>query len=210
MFFLRFILVCACGSILMAGCAKSDDDQTQAANSPTTRPDTSGLNAPVQPAAIAESPTTAPAASDLVIAGTNYWFPPARLRLSTSDGKIVARLYSDDPRGVLTGNETVNSYDIMMVLPNITDPADITKTAWVDHSASMEKQDSPYGIFLNNQQDVLQPTDVTVQFRGQAPHIQVIVWGTFGRFHISDQTPHPAPVPVLVKGILDATIPTAN
>lgn len=61
--------------------------------------------------------------------------------------EVVARLYSDDPKGVLTGKETVNSYDIMMVLPDISDPAEISKAAWIDHSSSMDKQDTPYGIF---------------------------------------------------------------
>ena len=142
----------------------------------------------------------------LMIDRAAQWFPPARLRLTTSDGKVVARLYSDDPKGVLTGKETVNSFDMRMVLPNISDPADISKTAWIDHSSSMDKQDTPYGIFLNNQQDVLQPMDVMVQFQGQAPRMNVVVRGTFNSFHNSEQNPNPAPAMVSVVGFLDAKV----
>ena len=134
------------------------------------------------------------------------WFPPACLRLTAKDGKVIARLYSDDPRDVLTGKATVNSYDMVMVLPGISDPADIAKAVWENHSASMEKQDTPYGIFLNNQEDVLQPMDVTVRFQGQAPEVKVLVQGSFGLFHMADKTPHPAPVMVNVVGLLNASV----
>ena len=93
-----------------------------------------------------------------------------------------------------------------MVLPDISDPADISKTAWIDRSSSMEKQDTPYGIFLNGQQDVLQPMNVAVTFEGPAPRINVVVRGTFSLFHISEQTPNPAPAMVSVAGILDARV----
>jgi hypothetical protein len=70
----------------------------------------------------------------------------------------------------------------------------------------MEKQDTPYGIFLNGQQDVLQPLDVQVGFVGQAPRMNVIVQGKFSLFHISEQNPNPAPAVVGVMGILDAQV----
>jgi hypothetical protein len=93
-----------------------------------------------------------------------------------------------------------------MVLPNISDPAEISTTVWIDHSSSMDKQDTPYGIFLNNQQDVLQPMNVTVGFQGQTQRIKVIVRGTFNLYHISEQTPNPAPTMVSVMGFLDARV----
>jgi hypothetical protein len=193
-----------CSLALIVGCAKTEDEPQPARNAPST-----------QPAAVATSvatiaASTAPAeptASMIMINGAAQWFPPARLRLSSGkDGKVVARLYSDDPKGVLTGKETVNSYDVMMVLPDISDPADISKTAWIDHSSSMDKRDSPYGIFLNNQQDILQPMDVKVYFQGQSPRMNVVVRGTFSLFHISEQTPNPAPAMVSVVAFLDAKV----
>jgi hypothetical protein len=200
----RITLACFCSLALIVGCAKTDDSD-HGANAPTTQP-VVALNQPSQSAALG-SPTTAPTASMLVIDQSQQWFPPACLRLTAKDGKVTARLYSDDPRDVLTGKATVNSYDLVMVLPGISDPADIAKATWVNRSGSMEKQDSPYGIFLNNQEDVLQPLEVTVRFKGQAPHVEVSVKGSFALFHMADKTPHPAPVVVDVRGLLDSTVP---
>jgi hypothetical protein len=155
-----------------------------------------------QPAEASAEPT----GSMLEIARLPQWFPPARLRLTAKEGKVIARLYSDDPREVLTGKEIVNSYDLRMTLPDISNPADVARTQYLFHSASMEKQDSPYGIFLNNQQDVLQPMNVKVTFEGQSPRVKVLIQGTFSRFHISDLNPNPAPAIVNVAGYLDAKV----
>jgi len=204
---LRFTLVCACALGLVAGCAKTDDGQPQAQGSASTQPAVAGNPGQTSPNSGLTAPQ--PTASMLKIDQSPQWFPPARLRLSAKDGKVIANLYSDDPRDVLTGDHSVNSYDILMVLPDISDPADLARTTWVNHSSSMERQDTPYGIFLNKnkQQDVLQAMDdVRVSFSGQAPRIKVKVQGTFALFHVSDQTPHPAPAPVSVFGILDATV----
>jgi len=200
----RITLAYFCSLALIVGCAKTDDSN-QGANVPATQPAV-GLNQPSQ-AGIAASATIAPSASSLVIDRSQQWFPPACLRLTAKDGKVTARLYSDDPRDVLTGKATVNSYDLVMVLPEISDPADIAKATWVNRSGSMEKQDSPYGIFLNNQEDVLQPLEVTVRFKGRAPHVEVSVKGSFALFHVADKTPHPAPVVVDVSGLLDSSVP---
>jgi hypothetical protein len=192
-----------CSLVLIVGCAKTEDEPQPAKNAPSTQP--AAIATPVATILASTAPAE-PTASMMLINGAAQWFPPARLRLSSENGKVVARLYSDDPKDVLTGKETVNSYDIRMVLPDISDPADISKTAWIDRSSSMDKQDTPYGIFLNGQQDVLQPMNVAVRFEGQAPRINVVVRGTFSLYHISEQTPNPAPAMVSVVGLLDAKV----
>jgi hypothetical protein len=192
-----------CSLVLIVGCAKTEDGPEAAKSAPSTQP--AAVVTSVATIAASTAPAE-PTASMMMINGVAQWFPPARLRLTISGGKVVARLYSDDPKGVLTGKETVNSYDIMMVLPNVSDPAEISKTAWIDHSSSMDKQDTPYGIFLNSQQDILQPMNVTVRFEGQAPQMNVVVRGTFSLFHISEQTPNPAPAMVNVIAFLDAKV----
>jgi hypothetical protein len=200
-------LASLCTLVVIVGCAKTEDSPVPAANAPSTQP-TAVANpaAPATTEAIA-APPAEPTASMMEIARSPQWFPPARLRISSDkQGRIIARLYSDDPKSVLTGKETVNSYDMMMILPDISDPADISKTQYVFSSASMERQDTPYGIFLNNQQDILQPMNVTVGFEGQAPRVKVLVHGTFNLFHISEQNPNPAPTPVDVLGFLDAKV----
>lgn len=196
---IRVILVGVVSVAAMAGCAKTDEGQGPAATQPAA-----SVNAPVSPSTL---PSTAePVASSMLIDDVWQSFPPARLRLSAKDGKVIARLYSDDPKGVLTGKETVNSYDMLMALPGISDPADISGKVWVDNSASMDKKVSLYGIFLNNRQDALQPMNVMVSFEGKLPRVTVRLRGKFALFHISEQTPNPAPVLVNVLGVLDAKV----
>jgi hypothetical protein len=199
----RITLALFCSLALIVGCAKTDD-ASQSGNGAATQP-TAGLNQSAQTAAM-ETAATAPAASMLTVDRTQEWFPSACLRLDTKNGKVIARLYSDDPREVLTGKTTVNSFDLMMVLPGISDPADIGKATWVNPSASMDRENSPYGIFLNHQQDVLQPMEVTVRFEGAAPRVKVLVQGSFAMFHVGDRTPQAVPAVVNVFGVLDTTV----
>ena len=181
----------------LLGCAKAETDSGQAQNVPAT-----------QPAAVAVQATPeAPAGSMLKIDQTQQWFAPARLHLETSNGVVIARLYSNDPKDTLTGKEVVNSYDLKMELPSISDPAQITQTVWINHSESMDRQDSPYGIFLNTQGEVLQPMDVTAYFQQRGGStIRVSLSGTFAMFKGGDQMSHPAPTLVKVVGFLDATV----
>jgi hypothetical protein len=188
-------MICCLG--IAAGCAKTDDGPPQANSSstkPSGNPQSSDMNSP------------AALASGLVIDNIQQWFPPARLRLTSKDGQVIARLYSDDPNGVWTGKQTVNSYDMVMALPNISDPNNISQAVWHSPSSSMEKQDTPYGIFLDNQHEILQPMYVTVAFHGNAPRVKVEIEGKFAQFKIVDQMPNPAPTIVDVKGELDATV----
>jgi hypothetical protein len=196
----RIAFVCLCGLATLCGCAKTEDEPAQANSKAATQPTATALTLNT------DSAEPAPTASMMMIDRAQQWFGPARLRLTTSNGKVIARLYSDDPKDVLSGKETVNSFDMKMQLDGIADPADIAKAVWINRSSSMDRQDTPYGIFLDNQHEILQPMNVTISFQGKSPRVKAIVQGTFGLFHISDQMPHPAPVPVSVVGILDATV----
>jgi hypothetical protein len=196
-------IICLCGLATLVGCAKFEDDSPQAKSKSTTQPAvTDSGTADAQPA----SADFAPTASMLMINRAQQWFPPARLAVTSIDGKVVARLYTDDPKDVWKGKENVNCYDLQMVLSNIADPSDISKAVWVNQSSSMDRQDSPYGIFLDNQHDVLQPVNVMISFQGKSPRVQAIVQGKFALFHVTDQMPHPVPELVPVAGILDATV----
>jgi len=198
----QFTPIYLCSLVLIVGCAKTEDGPAQATNAPATQPAATD-NANPAPAA---DRAIEPMASMMMIDRAQQWFPPARLRLTNVDGKVVARLYSDDPKGVLTGKDTVNSYDLMMTLPDISDPADISKAVWVCRASSMEKPDKTFGIFLNNQQDILQPMYVTFTFEKNDSRVRAGIQGTFSMFHMSEQTPNPAPVTVNIMAILDASV----
>jgi len=196
------ILACLGGLTMIVGCARTDD-----ATAPATQP-SANSNSPSQ--AVSEFPATQPSSCLLMIDRQQQWFPPACLRLSKSGGAVIARLYTDDPADVLTGKETVNSFDLTMTLSDISEPGDIFRAVWVDHAESIEKQDSPYGIFLNGRHDVLQPLDVTVHFEGQPPQVKVLIQGVFSQYHITEQTPNPSPTTVNVIGFLNATVPDSQ
>jgi hypothetical protein len=197
----NFIFAASILALCIVGCQRNS---TPATTNSTTQPQQVAVVPATEPTQIA--PATQPMDSALIIDEKEQWFGPAMLRLSVSDGNIVARLYSDDPSGVLTGKEIVNSYDFEMILPDISDPADIEKAVWVSKSPSSDRQDSPYGIFLNNQACVLQPMDVTVRFRGTPPNVTVMMQGKFWLYR-TDQAIAPAPVMVNVIGSLAATVP---
>ena len=184
-----------CCGISLAGCGRGQSAPSAQAAAPATAP------------SVAAGPATQPAGSMLVIDQQEEFFPRAMLRLTKSDGQVIARLYSDDPSGVLSGKETVNSYDFDMVLPDVSDPAEIDQAVWTTRSPSSQRRDTPYGIFLNRKQKLLQPMDLTVRFSGQAPRVRVVLQGTFWMYPMDQTSRNTAPVMVRVIGSLEATVP---
>jgi hypothetical protein len=201
----RLILVFAALGAVLVGCNRDDGP----VSSSTTRP-TAGQNnqSGAVAAAAVEPAATQPSASFLIIDQREEWFPPAMLRLREHNGQVVARVYSDDPTDVLTGRQTVNSYDFQMSLPRITESAQIANAVWTAHAKTSDRVDTPYGIFLRDRQQVLQPMDATVRFRGKSPQVWVMIQGTFWMFRTSDDSNAYPPTMVQVRGALLATVPS--
>ena len=195
--------ICAVCGLLIVGYYSGRSGRSASNNSGNAAPPATQAAVATQPAA------TEPAQSILIINNQEQFFPRAMLRLTPSDGKCLARLYSDDPSGVLSGKQTVNSYDFDMSLDDISAAAQISQAVWNCKSPSSERQDTPYGIFLNGDtKQVLQPMNVTVHFAGQPPHVRVFIEGMFWEYPMSDeQMPAPPPTMVAVFGSLDATVP---
>jgi len=188
-----------CSLLLIVGCAKTEDEPQAANTAPATQP------AAVNPAPVAA--VVEPTASMMMVSDRGpQVFPPACLRLASTDGKVICRLYSDDPRSILTDNDSVNSYDMILPIPNISSPADLSGKSWTMSPGSMDKEDDKYGVFLNGEQDILQPMYVTFAFQQQGQRMMVSMWGTFNLFHPTDQNPNPAPKPVTVRAQLDAKL----
>ena len=139
-------------AMTLCGCDRS-------APAPVARP-TTAATAPASSALAA----TAPAVSVININGHSDIFPAARLRLEQEDGRIVALLFSDDPREALKDNYTGNSFYLRMEL-DVVDPGELSQAQWhfQSHSSS-EREDSPYGIFLVGRKTQLQPFDVQARF----------------------------------------------
>jgi hypothetical protein len=200
----RWVILAAALGMLVMGCSRDDGPDANSATRPAAG---SGGQTGAVVAAAVEPAATQPTDSFLMIDQREEWFPPAKLRLREHGGQVVARLYSDDPPDVLTGQQTVNSYDFEMPLQRITDASDIASAVWIARAKSSDKVDTPYGIFLRDRQELLQPMDVTVRFRGKAPQVRVIVVGTFWMFHTNDDSNGAPPAMVQVRGALPATVP---
>jgi hypothetical protein len=90
-------------------------------------------------------------------------FPAAKLRVSNSDGKVTALLFSDDPRDAIDEKYTGNSFYFEMDL-DIADPTEIAQAGWHFTAESNDRADTPYGVFLEGHRRQLQPLDVKVDF----------------------------------------------
>jgi hypothetical protein len=201
----KSLLIAGFCSLMIVGCGRAPSAPPPA--SENTTPATQAAQTEGAPAAT-EPASTQPVSSTLVINDQPILFPGAMLRLTTTDGKVLARLYSNDPKGMLSGTIAMNSYDFDMTLPDVADPADIDQAVWQYKSASSDRQDTPYGIFLNDQQKLLQPMDVTVRFNGRPPNVNVVLQGTFWMFPMKDEPMGgSAPTMVNVMASLDTKGP---
>ena len=158
-------------------------------------------------AAAATGPATTQAAEAMIsIDGTLVLFPPAKIRLDDADGKVVARLFSDDPKHALDENYDGNSFYLQLEFDagtGSTDPRELSGVVLTHRGSSTERDDSPYGIFLEGRRWVLQPSDVRVAFDGGpgggGASIGVQLEGTFLLFDSQNETAKPKRANVAAK-----------
>jgi len=162
--------------------------------------------APVQTQPAAELPPAA-----LLVGNKECYFPPALLRLTVADGKVNARLMSNDPREALEPNYQGNSFDLK--LPDIASAADWEKThegtwIYVSQSSEAQSEDSPHGIFLQGQARRLYPRAARFDFVGDASQVAVTIRGTFLMYENTSPADQSAAAPqvVSVQGRLNATV----
>jgi hypothetical protein len=206
---LFFTAAAAVGAALV-GCdrAESGYDGTGSGSATTASPvvKTNGRSgfAPSTASTTTSPATTQAAESLMTIDGTMVLFPAARLRLDASDGKVVARLFSDDPKGALDANYVGNSFYLQLALEvddakNVKTVADLNGIALKYQNPTRERDDEPYGIFLEGRRWVLQPSDVNVTFTGASSPLEVQLSGTFLLFDSNDETAKPNTAEVTAK-----------
>lgn len=188
---------------MVAGCDSRQGGIVKA--NPQTAPTT--LPATTQPhafAAAATEPAATQPASQLTIDGLSYPFPAARLRVSKQGRRVVARLYSDDPKAALSDDYKGNSYDLIMDLDDISEPQQVYTSVWQFKARSREYTDSSHGIFLEGIRFQLEPYNVTARFLGDMLLVRVDLEGEFMQFDQVDASA--APKSVFVKGSLLAPV----
>lgn len=190
---------------LLVGCDRGQSTPAQSipAAAPATAPATT------QPADSATLPATQaaatqPAISQLMIDGQMYKFPTARLKVSKANGRVIARLYTNDPKSALNDDYTGNSYDLKMQLDDLTDPHQVYTSVWQFKAPSREYVDGPYGIFLNGTKTQLQPSNATGRFLGDILMVRIDLDGEFLAFDSGDASAPPRTV--FVKGSLLAPV----
>ena len=199
----RLLLTAAVGAAL-AGCDRGDDS-VSAGGGATTSPVAKTNGFRPSTASTTTSPATTQAAESLMtIDGTMVLFPAAKLRLDEADGKIVARLFSDDPKGALEANYVGNSFYLQLPLDeddakDVKSAADLSGVVLKYQNPTRERDDTPYGIFLEGRRWVLQPADVNVTFAGAASPLDVQLSGKFLLFDSNDETAKPKTAEVTAK-----------
>lgn len=202
--------------IALVGCDRADDGASSGSVNP--RPATissdhaAGRGRTATTVSTTSPATTRAAVESLInIDGNLVLFPAAKMRLDASDGKTVARLFSDDPKGAaLDENYDGNSFYLQIELDELDG---VDATAHGDGGAaklldgvqltyrapSSERDDSPYGIFLEGRRWVLQPADVRVAFEGTNSPLSVTISGTFLMFDTNDDTAKPKRAQVVAQ-----------
>ena len=193
--------------LMLVGAAAGCDSgtRTSAKQNPTTAP-TTAPSADSDPTALAPTtaPSSRPAVSELLIDGRPYTFPTAKLRVGKVNDRVVARLYTNDPKAALDDDYKGNHFDLQMKLDDVHEPQMVAMSVWQYQAHSREYTDSPYGIFLEGMKFQLQPYNVTTHFVGTMLMVQVDLDGEFLAFDLSE--PNSTPKTVYVKGSLLAPI----
>jgi hypothetical protein len=126
-------------------------------------------------------------------------FPAAKLRVDEADGKVVVRLFSDDPKGAALDPNYVGNSFYLQLDAEPDDAKDLNGVALKYQQPTHERDDTPYGIFLEGRRWVLQPADITVAFSGTKSPLDVQLNGKFLLFDSSDETAKPKTAEVTAK-----------
>ena len=188
--------VACAATLLVTGACDKPQQQGRGVATTTTRPADNAVDSTPLPAS---RPTT----STLVIRNQPVTFPPARLVLQEREPNLTLLLFSDDPEAAIKADYAGNRYYLEIEL-DINDVAHLTAADWHYKAVSIERIDSPNGIFLEGDRRQLQPYDVNIVFTGSGPkQITATITGTFLLFQGREQS---APQSVLVQGVLSAEL----
>jgi hypothetical protein len=160
---------------------------------PTTLPSTQPTD---------EKPATQPSlatSTTMLIDRQRVDFPAARLRVGSSDGRVIAVLHSDDPRDAINDRYAGNSFYFQMEL-DVPEVRDFSDTDWKHQASTDEEVESPYGIFVDGHRTHLQPRDVRIKFESTGPDLTMItISGEFLLVDVQNAAAATRVVPVLAE-----------
>lgn len=190
----------------LAACDRASDGSSSSGTANGKRtPTTSPFSKPATTSST--SPATTQVAESLItIDGNMVLFPAAKLRVDDADGKAFVRLFSDDPKGAALDPNYVGNSFYLQLDAEPDDAKNLNGVTLKYQSTTHERDDTPYGIFLEGRRWVLQPADVTATFSGARSPLDVQLSGKFLLFDTADETAKPKAAEVTSK--LSATVQT--
>jgi hypothetical protein len=182
--------------VVVLGCERREQGKNAGVMTTTTRPvDGAGKIA-------ATAPASRPAVSVLQVGDRIVEFPRARLVIQQVEPTVSLLLFSDDPPEAIGPSYMGNRYYFQIDL-DITDAAHLASADWVYRAGSMERIDSPNGIFLEGNDKHLQLYLVNMQFNRRGDEVAIVIDGQFTQYSGREDGP---PVGVQVRGMLVADL----
>lgn len=130
-------------------------------------------------------------------------FPAAKIKVKERNDRTVVYLISDDPPEAIDDDYIGNSY--YLEIPFDEQLESLAGQEWRFEAPSLDKLDTPNGIFLEGNRKQLEPYQVKVQFQRAGEQDLVWISGTFFQYDtIADREP---PKLVAVTGRLVVTFP---
>lgn len=125
-------------------------------------------------------------------------FPPGKLVLEDRNGRTVALLFSEDPPQAINPGYAGHSFYLELQFPELL--TEVWGQEYTFEAPSMERFDSPSGVFTHGNKWQLQPYQIKVEFRRVSGE-SGIAWlsGTFNRFSTRDEHAPAGLVPVTAK-----------
>ena len=173
--------------------APNETAATAAAPAPASQPTASYLW-------IHEVPDPRKSQADDAAAGTSRvdetWtpvqFPRARLRLAhKGEDKLVALLYSDDPKEAISKNWQGDRYYFRMPLPYVPDAKALDGAPYRMSVPLEGAEETTNGVFLKGDRYHLEPVDLSVRFEVQGGLVNVYVGGRFKQYDTTDVEAEP-------------------
>lgn len=123
---------------------------------------------------------------------TPVQFPRARLRLAgKGDDKLVALLYSDDPKEAISKSWDGDRYYFRMPLPHVADAKALDGAPYRMSVALEGADETTNGVFLKGDRYHMEPVDLSVRFEVQGGLVTLYVGGRFKQYDTADVEAEP-------------------
>lgn len=188
-------------AVIVAGMAVVGCDRP--AKTPAAPPNASTAGTDPDVPAAATQPTSRPTQAYLYIDGKAVKFPPAIIAVVMLEPHLELLLHTDDPPEALSAKYEGNRFYLPIKAGPISFD-ELTGSEIPIRAASLERQDTPNGIFLDGDRWQLQPYDVRIAFAANGrDSLMISISGQFVQHSTTSMGP---PKVVQVEGVMAAEL----